>query len=70
MLLGDLEVVPGAMGGLQEGHGMDRGGHEQFDLTLSNTFGTLDALSLRFPILWGPRTLSPYACAAKSVRSK
>ena len=25
------------------------------------------ALSLCFPILWGPRTLSPYACAEKSL---
>ena len=67
-LLGDFEVVPGAMGGLQEGPGMDRGGHEPFELTFSNTFGPSDALSLRFLILLGPRTLSPYACAAKSGR--
>ena len=32
--------------------------------------GPSDALSLRFPMFWGPRTLSHYACAAKSPEAK
>ena len=49
LLPGDLEVAHGAVGGLQEGPRRDRGGHERFELTFSNSLGPSDALSLRFP---------------------
>ena len=61
-----LEVALGASGGLQEGPGRGGGGHDRFEPTFSNVFGPSDVLSLSFPIILGHRTLSPYACAAKS----
>ena len=62
----DFEVALGAMGGPWDGPRRSRGGHERFEPTFSNVFKPSDALSLHFPILLGPRALSPYACAAKS----
>ena len=41
-----------------------------FELTFSVVFGPSDALSLRFRRILGPRTLSLYACAAKSSKAK
>ena len=44
--------------------------HERFELTFSNVLGALDALSLCFTTFLGLRTLSTYACAAKSPTAK
>ena len=38
--------------------------------SLERSWQADDALSLRFPMFLGPRTLSPYACAAKSPKAK
>ena len=61
----DPEIALGATGGPWEGRGRGRGGHEQSELTFSNVWRPPAALSLRFPICLGSRTLSHYACAAK-----
>ena len=58
------------MGRLQEGPGMGGGSHDRFERTFSNVFEPSDALSLRFPTLLGPQTLSPYTCAAKSPKAE
>ena len=63
----DPEVVPGAMGGPQEGLGGGRRDHERFELTFSDGFGPPGALSLRFPTILGPRTLSHYASPKPSL---
>ena len=44
--------------------------HERFELTFSNVLVALDALSLCFTTFPGLRTLSTYACAAKSSKAK
>ena len=62
MALGWPEQVPGLV---MMAIGRCRAAHESFELTFSSVLGPSDALSLRFPMFWGPRTLSPYACAAK-----
>ena len=64
------EVVPGVMGGPQEGPGRGRRGHERFELTFSDRLGPPDALSLRFPLFLTPRALSLGACAGKSPRGE
>ena len=66
----DPEVAPGATGGPWEGLGGGRGGHERSELTFSSVLKPSDALSRRFPMLLGPRTLSLDACAAKSSRGE
>ena len=53
-----------------EAHGRCWAAHGPFGLTFSNDFVPSDALSLRFPTLLDPLTLSPYACAAKSPKAE
>ena len=54
-------MIPGATGQLQVAHG-------PYGLTFSSVWGAHAHMSMRFPMFWGPRTLSPYACAVKSPR--
>ena len=49
-----------------ETHGRCWAAHGPFGLTFSRVFVPSDALSLRFPMNLGPRTLSLGACAVKS----
>ena len=56
-------TIPGAIGQLQVAHG-------PYGLTFSSVWGAHAHMSLRFQMFWGPRTLSPYACAAKSPRPR
>ena len=53
-----------------EAHGRCWAAHVPFGLTFSHVFGPSDALSLRFPMNLGPRTLSLGACAAKSPKAE
>ena len=59
-----------ATGGPWEGLREGRRGHERSESTFSSVLMPSDALSLRFPMFLGPRTLSPYACAAKSSKGE
>ena len=53
-----------------EAHGRCWAAHGPFGLTFSYVFVPLDALSLRFPMNLGHRTLSLGACAVKSPKAE
>ena len=54
----------------REAHGRCWAAHGPFGLTFSNEFGAHAHLDLRFPLFWGPRTLSLHPCAAKSPKAE